>query len=317
MSFFDIASLTKCLVTAPLALIHLGLDKDRRAQLGFRGRPEILTVRQLLSHSAGLPSWLPFTGERLADQLKRGYPAGEHPLIKEGAVGTSLYSDLGFRLLADLLEKETGRNWQELGQELTGLMPAPWNETPVCMPDGPDIEAWHIAEPYFPAPERACGLPHDANARNGMKGHAGFGANPEQLKDWLTRWMQLGFPGRMSVNEACTEEGRIWGLGLQAVSDDFAVILSQLPTGFNGVHLIESDTKELPILKNNGLSPKSCNFWMHTGFTGPAIFVNHEEGLCIVLLLHRLGPDGQLLDAATLHQRRLSLMEGWISGQCN
>jgi CubicO group peptidase (beta-lactamase class C family) len=68
---FDLASLTKPLVTAPLALAYLNLNVDRRWQLGFHDREGPLTVRQLLSHSAGLPPWRPFTGERVADQVQR------------------------------------------------------------------------------------------------------------------------------------------------------------------------------------------------------------------------------------------------------
>jgi len=82
MTFFDLASLTKPLVTAPLALAFLDLDADRRGQLGFRERKQPLTVRQLLSHSAGLPPWLPYTGEPLPAQLGRGWPDGGLPLLQ-------------------------------------------------------------------------------------------------------------------------------------------------------------------------------------------------------------------------------------------
>ena len=88
--FFDLASLAKPLVTAPLALALLDLDQDRREQLGFRDRKEPLTVRQLLSHSAGLPPWLPYTGEPLARQLARGFPAGAHPKLVRAAAGATI-----------------------------------------------------------------------------------------------------------------------------------------------------------------------------------------------------------------------------------
>ena len=48
MSFFDLASLAKPLVTAPLALAYLDLDSDRRGELGFRLRREPLTVLQAI-----------------------------------------------------------------------------------------------------------------------------------------------------------------------------------------------------------------------------------------------------------------------------
>ena len=132
-AWFDLASLAKPLVTAPLALARLDLEADRRRQLGFDDRPEPLTVRALLSHSAGLPPWLPYTGEPLAAQLKRGFPGGAHPKLAPGVPGQSLYSDLGYRLLAELLEAETGRPFASLGAEASGLVPAPWPANSMLM----------------------------------------------------------------------------------------------------------------------------------------------------------------------------------------
>ena len=68
---YDLASLAKPLVTAPLALAFLDLDADRRWALGLAEREPTLTVRQLLSHSSGLPPWRPYTGEPLAAHLHR------------------------------------------------------------------------------------------------------------------------------------------------------------------------------------------------------------------------------------------------------
>lgn len=98
--FYDLASLTKTLVTAPLALTYFDLYKDRHKQLGFDNKDnttnttnnntnntidtidtianaidnanimnvttmtmtkaEGMTVEKLLSHAAGLPPWLAF-----------------------------------------------------------------------------------------------------------------------------------------------------------------------------------------------------------------------------------------------------------------
>ena len=90
--FYDLASLAKPLVTAPLALAFLDLDADRRWSLGFHDRTEPLTVRQLLSHSSGLPPWRPYTGEAVAQQLRR--PVPEHPLLRAGTPGPVSYTHL-------------------------------------------------------------------------------------------------------------------------------------------------------------------------------------------------------------------------------
>lgn len=89
--FYDLASLAKPLVTAPLALAFLDLDADRRWTLGFHDRETPLTVRQLLSHTSGLPPWRPFTGEALAIQLRRAVVG--HPLLRPATLGLATYSD--------------------------------------------------------------------------------------------------------------------------------------------------------------------------------------------------------------------------------
>jgi len=318
MSFFDLASLTKALVTAPLALQHLDLDQDRRAQLGFQDRQVPLTVRQLLSHSAALPAWLPFTGEPLAEQLRRGIPEGRHPLFREGTQGLAVYSDLGYRLLAELLEREKGRPFNELGQEATGLLPAPWPEAAEVIPDGPDAEAWPIAEPRHPLPPRAVNLPHDANARAGMQGHAGFGCTPLQLKARLDHWAASRIPSRMAVETARAADGTVWGLGLQRVFDGafhFGQLLSRIPLGIHGTHVLTSTRVELPdpLPAPKPGAGKPTAFWMHFGFTGPALFIRPEDGLCIGLLLHRRGPEGEIIDLDTLRARRWRMLEAFLA----
>lgn len=306
--FFDLASLAKPLVTAPLALTHLDLDEDRRDALGFQGRPEPLTVRQLLSHSSGLPPWLPFTGEPLARQLERGFPEGTHPLLRSAAIGTSTYSDLGFRLLAQLLEQETGKTFATLAAP-SGLSLAPWDCTPVEIPDGPDAVAWPLAAPETPVPARSLHLPHDANARAGMKGHAGFGATPSQMHAAVARWIEGGFPSRMAVDTATAADRTRWGLGLQralAGPGRLGGLLARVPDGFSGIHVVASTETDLaPEAPVAGPEPGlPTEWWMHFGFTGPALFVRPRDGAAIVLLLHRQGPQGEMLNLPQLQARR-------------
>lgn len=317
VSFFDLASLTKPLVTAPLALAFLDLDADRRGELGFRDRREPLTVRQMLSHSAGLPPWLPYTGEPLAAQMRRGWPLGEVPLLKLAEPGRCTYSDLGYRLLAELLERETGVPWWRLGAAFTGLSPAPWRRPPPPMPAGPDQEAWGLAAPERPFPDPDPCLPHDANARAGMPGHAGFGAAATQLRAWLARWVEAGWPRRMAVQAAEGADGSRWGLGLQAALDGpgrFGRLLARVPAGAGGVHVLVQPRAELsagaPDLEGRPGEPGE--WWFHTGFTGPLLCVRPADGCCIALLCHRLDLEGRLLDLEQLRSRRWELLAGLV-----
>ncbi len=315
--FFDLASLTKPLVTAPLALKHLDLDADRREALGFTARTGPLTVRQLLSHTAGLPPWLPFTGEGLADQLRRGLPEGAHPLLRQGVPGTSVYSDLGFRLLGELLEQSTHCPWRELGAEATGLIPAPYSAAPVALPDAQDAAAWRVAAPERPLPLQASDLPHDVNARAGMIGHAGFGGTPTQVRAALERWWAAGWPRRMAMAQAQAEDGLPWGLGLHRIPAGpgrFGELLDRLPAGLTGIH-VQVDTGDAlaepaPAL---GALDFDTSWWGHFGFTGGALFLRPDTGLTICLLVHRRGPQGELLDVEALRARRWRALEDRLS----
>lgn len=309
--FYDLASLTKPLVTAPLALAFLDLDVDRRWSLGFHDREMPLTVRQLLSHSSGLPPWRPFTGESVAAQLRR--PAAGHPLLRPATPDLATYSDLNYRLLAELLQRETGVPFPKLGAAL-GLQPAPWSEAPVTIPDGPDATAWALAA-KIPLPARDPHLPHDANARAGMTGHAGFGTTAHQLQTALVRWVTAGWPVRMAVETARGEESTLWGLGLQRAFDGpgrFGQLLSRVPEGI-GCHVIENATEALPPFAPEGSPGNPSGWWFHFGYTGPALFFRPSDRACLGLLVHRRGPAGELLDAETLRARRWEVLEAWIT----
>jgi CubicO group peptidase (beta-lactamase class C family) len=314
---FDLASLAKPLVTAPLAHERLDLDQDRRRQLGFGDRPAPLTVRQLLSHSSGLPPWLPFTGEPLALQLRRVAAGAGHPKLRPGPVGTARYSDLGYRLLAELLELETGRPFPELGAATSGLSPAPWAEAPPFAPQGLDAQLWAEAEPGLVMPARDPHRPNDANARAGMAGHAGFGAGPAQFEQALRHWLlRPGGPARMAVATAESGDGERWGLGLQVAGlgpGRFGQLLAAIPLGQGGVRvLVREDPALSPAAPVLGVQGAASDFWFHLGYTGPALFWRPADGLCLALLCHRLGPEGELLDAEQLRARRWEMLAGAV-----
>jgi CubicO group peptidase (beta-lactamase class C family) len=310
--FYDLASLTKPLVTAPLALGFLDLDADRRWALGFPDRPAPLTVRQLLSHSAGLPPWRPFTGAPLAPGLDRDLP--DHPLLRSATPGVATYSDLGYRLLAELLEAETGVPFVNLGRA-SGLSPAPWTVPPMDVPDGPDAVAWTLAT-GTPPPPRDPHLPQDANARAGMRGHAGFGTTAAQLQGALARWVAAGWPRRMAVAQTAGEHGARWGLGLQVAptgSGRFGQLLSNLPPG-PGIDVLEDPTEAAPppapALEAEPGPPSG--WWFHLGYTGPTLFYRPSDQRCLGLLMHRRGPGGALLDAEALRARRWAALARFV-----
>jgi hypothetical protein len=142
-----------------------------------------------------------------------------------------------------------------------------------------------------------------------MKGHAGFGATPSQMHAAVARWIEGSFPSRMAVDTATAEDGTRWGLGLQRAlvgPGRLGGLLARVPEGFSGIHVVASTETDLaseaPAVGTEPGLP--TEWWMHFGFTGPALFVRPRDGAAIVLLLHRRGPGGEMLSLAQLQARR-------------
>ncbi len=126
---FDLASLTKPLVTAPLCIAALergllSLDDplSRFFPDSVPGDKERITVRSLLSHSSGLPAYEPFYLELIK------LPSGARPNALASMIlqtpldnqpgKTANYSDLGFMLLGLILERQMGSRLDCLAQDL-------------------------------------------------------------------------------------------------------------------------------------------------------------------------------------------------------
>jgi CubicO group peptidase (beta-lactamase class C family) len=123
---FDIASLTKPLATATLAMMLdsdglLKLDDTVYQWLAGARQPahKRMTVRQLLNHTSGLPAWQPYyrtlpmsiigtdVGKTaLMDEVKREEPVAEPGKKTE-------YSDVGYILLAEIIEQAGGTTLDE------------------------------------------------------------------------------------------------------------------------------------------------------------------------------------------------------------
>jgi CubicO group peptidase (beta-lactamase class C family) len=339
-AFFDLASLAKALVTAPLALEYLDLDIDRREQLGWVGdcvRETPITVRMLLSHQTGLPPWLPYNpSSSVAELVTKFDKYGEHNLLRAGIVGTSTYSDLNFRTLGELLEIEKGESYENLALK-KGLSHRPWigKPSPMFIPDGPDKDTWEIAatDGLASYPPREDYMPHDANSRAGMIGHAGFGANKQQFHKCLSNWLEEGWPIKQAIKHSIADDGYTqWGLGLLRVMDGpgkwgdellklekSGSITSDGGNGngngcdSNGVYVLEETKCELEdfvIASSTEISKvgePTC-WWMHTGFSGPIVFVEPNKGIVVGLLMHRRGPEGELIDIDKRRARAYAML---------
>jgi CubicO group peptidase (beta-lactamase class C family) len=121
-TIYDLASLTKPLVTGLLAARRidageLTLDSAVANYLPEfeRTDKQMITVRQLLTHTSGLPAWRPLyilaEGER---ERAIGVIAAEQLEYKPGT--RVIYSDLGFITLGILLERFTGKQLADMAR---------------------------------------------------------------------------------------------------------------------------------------------------------------------------------------------------------
>jgi CubicO group peptidase (beta-lactamase class C family) len=112
---FDLASLTKALVTAPVcaALARAGaLDLDAPVDATLPDAPPGVTARHLLNHTSGLPAWRPLFREVARPgtaEARRAVLAAARAVPTEAPPGVRhTYSDVGFLLLLDLIERRGG-----------------------------------------------------------------------------------------------------------------------------------------------------------------------------------------------------------------
>ncbi len=205
-TLFDLASLTKVVATTSLLLLahHEGVchldDALQHFYSQTRGTPlGSATVRQLLAHTGGLAAWAPLYQALLPDgpacHTTSSAAARRHQTIQtilqeplaSPPGSRMLYSDLGFILLADIVETcyrqpldllFRERVAQPLGLHCTGYRPL---DGPSPLPASPTAYAATEACPW--RARVLVGEVHDENAwaMGGVAGHAGLFATVEEL----------------------------------------------------------------------------------------------------------------------------------------
>src|SRR5881296_450401 len=128
-TIYDLASLTKPLVTTTAVALLLADGRLSLEDPLERFVPELTqvdlrqaTIRHLLNHTSGLPAWRPLyerivpDGHRLRAQplaARRAavFEAIHHEPLVEPVGRRCLYSDLGFMLLGEILERIVKQEW--------------------------------------------------------------------------------------------------------------------------------------------------------------------------------------------------------------
>jgi CubicO group peptidase (beta-lactamase class C family) len=287
-TIYDLASLTKPLITGMLAArrIELGeltLDSSVSHYLPEfeRTDKQMITVRELLTHTSGLPAWRPLY--ILAEDEPERAAGAIANLDLEYKPGTRVvYSDLGFIALGILLERMTGQRLAEMAQreifeplqlkhtffnpELalqTGIAACELGnayEKNMCNETG--------AGEYANARQRLIwGEVHDGNAYflGGAAGHAGLFSTASEVFQLAQQFIAessklLTPPACKLFRENMTEgleEARSLGWQLAATPDSTA---------------------------GNDLPPDSFG---HNGFTGTSVWIDAEHRRVFILLTNR------------------------------
>ena len=287
-TIFDLASLTKVISTATLAM--RAIDSGRLAladRIGmwvrdWRGADrEAVTIRHLLSHSSGLSAYLPFfrscTGRLEFERAICSLPLEYAPDTQ------SIYSDLGFILLGFILENASppsdgfdghpgafdpaaslAEQFHRLSCHIT---PEPLVFNPhrtwraMCAPT--EVDEWRG--------RLLIGEVHDENcwALGGAAGHAGLFGTASAVGSFARAVMRT-IAGESIVAEPSTMHDFISRRNIPASSRALGWD-TMLPTSSCGTLM----------------SPSAIG---HTGFTGTSLWIDWERDLYVALLTNRVHP---------------------------
>ena len=282
-TMYDIASLTKVVVTTTLVAklaegdFPVPIDLDARIERylpewASGPQPEWrheVTVRHLLTHTSGLPPFKEYwrTSKSKQDTLDRIFaePLDYEPGTKE------VYSDLGIILMAEIIERLTGKPLDELAREYifsplamtSSMYNPPKNRWPTIAPTEIDNQYRH---------HLIQGEVHDENAAaiGGVSGHAGVFSTAPDLAAFCQMLLNGGVYGhrrilnRATIGEFTTPQRLASGtrtLGWAAPTEG----------GSSGQFF----------------GPRSFG---HTGFTGTSIWIDPDRQLFVVLLTNRVYP---------------------------
>jgi CubicO group peptidase (beta-lactamase class C family) len=279
-TIFDLSSLTKVLATTPCVMQQvergaLGLDDTvARHIAGWRGGDRAgVTLRDLLAHCSGLPSWRPFFRELNGPSTSLGtrraaYEAAICAEPLEYAPRTqSIYSDLGFMLLGFILEDRP-----PLNERFTALL-AQMGVVEEIQFTPPPLWRARIA-PTENDPWRGrllVGEVHDENAwaLGGIAGHAGLFGSAAAVGSCARHVMQI-LGGRTGAVTRSTLETFITRRDVPGSSRALGWD-TMLPTSSCGTRL-------------------SLRAFGHTGFTGTSLWIDPELDVYVALLTNRVHP---------------------------
>jgi len=310
---YDLASLTKIMATT-LAIMKLqedgriDIDKPVSEYLPFlRNTPKgRIILRDLMAHQAGLKAWIPYYRFTLNDnghpdsttystKISEDFPVrvAENFYIRDNynyhifdsiiysaplEENSYKYSDLGFILLARIIENTTNKPfdsyleevfYKPLGMNYTGFEPRKRFGLKQIAPTEDD---------QLFRKQLLRGDVHDPAAAmlGGVSGHAGLFSNAGDVAKFLYMLLQSGNYGGTKYLEGNTvyEYTRV----------QFPLNLNRRGIGFDKPSLEQSEN-------GNACKNASPASYGHSGFTGTYCWADPENQLIYVFLCNRIHPD--------------------------
>lgn len=299
-TIFDLASVTKPHVATAL----LTLVEDGKVVLGQTVEewlPEAkgtafapLTIRELATHSSGLPAWKPLykvQGGRPAIVMDMFSTPLHHP------TGTKYtYSDLGYITIGEIVARSSGmpldqylhaRLFAPLGMADTGYLPPPTLQARLAPTSN---------EQSRPG-ETFVGVVHDGNSHSlgGVSGHAGlFGTAPD-----------LAVLASALVGDGSVKGQRVLGIPTLRL-----VRTSQIPLEVGG-HSIGWMTIPNHMLPCGDIwGPTTFG---HTGFTGTMIVCDPAYDMAVILLTNRVMNPADGTGVARVRRRVLNAVASAVT----
>ena len=279
-TIYDTASLTKAVVTTTLAAMLTESGQLDLAAPVARYLPEWavgpnpdwrdrVSVRHLLTHASGLPAHREyFKSAKTRRELLA--QAMTQPL--EAEPGTkSVYSDIGFILLGEIVERLTGRTLDQLARERIFI---PLGMTNTMFRPGTELRA-RIAPTENDADFRrrvVQGEVHDENSAvmGGISGHAGMFSTASDLAIFCQMLLNGGQYAHRRLLRRSTVE--------QFTTADSLSASTRTP-GWN----VPTENSS----SGRYFSPRGFG---HTGFTGTSLWIDPDKQLFVVLLTNRVHP---------------------------
>jgi CubicO group peptidase (beta-lactamase class C family) len=288
-TIFDLASLTKPLATGLLCarLVESGklmLDSSIANYLLEFDRPDKnrITVRQLLTHTSGLPAWRPLYILANGEQERAIAAIADQPLAYEPGAQV-VYSDLGFIVLGFLLSRLSGMTLDHLAQQQifnplhlqsTFFNPAQAIRTGVaaCESGNRYERDMYELDPELPAysgwrTKEIWGEVHDGNANflGGVAGHAGLFSTAGETMHLANQF--IGARSELLSKETC----ELFRMNMTA-----------------GLNEARSFAWQLAATKDSAAGPAlPPDAFGHTGFTGTSCWIDAPSEKVYILLTNR------------------------------